>query len=102
MNPLPHQRVLGLQSAYRDRLNAVYRLFESLNYNSVLSRGYAVIRDADDKPVSGIKKVRTGEALSIQMSDGRLSVVAGKQQARPKAGRETAGRLGNKQQGDLF
>ena len=49
-----------------------------LSYQGVLERGYAVVRDARDNPLQGISAVKTGSNLSIEMTDGRLQVVAGK------------------------
>jgi exodeoxyribonuclease VII large subunit len=58
-----------------DRLNAEIKLFASLNYRSVLARGFAVVRDAQGKPLRGISGVPTNAALEVEMVDGRLGVI---------------------------
>ena len=53
------------------------RVLESLSYKNVLQRGYAVIRDAEDRPLSRATAVGPHEAISIQFADGRVSAVTG-------------------------
>ena len=53
------------------------RLLKSLSYHGVLDRGFAVIRDDENSPISGISNVKTGSSLSVEMRDGNLWVVAG-------------------------
>src|SRR5690606_12382032 len=53
------------------------RVLQSLSYMNVLKRGYAVVRDADDRPLTRAAGIATGQALSIQFSDGRIAAVAG-------------------------
>ncbi len=58
----------------RDRFAAETKLFSSLNYLSVLARGYAVVRDSAGKPVRVAAAVMPGSPLEIQFSDGRVAV----------------------------
>ena len=61
----------------KDReLTAAARVLDSLGYHNVLKRGYAVIRDAADKPVTESRAVSPGDALSIEFADGRTHVLA--------------------------
>ncbi|SFA94177.1 Exodeoxyribonuclease VII large subunit [Rhizobium sp. NFR07] len=53
------------------------RVLQSLSYINVLKRGYAVVRDGEDRPLTRAAGVVEGSALSIQFSDGRISAVAG-------------------------
>ncbi|HEX2146603.1 MAG TPA: exodeoxyribonuclease VII large subunit, partial [Pseudorhizobium sp.] len=53
------------------------RVLQSLSYKNVLKRGYAVIRDADDKPVTQAASIRAGQVLAVELSDGRVQAVAG-------------------------
>jgi exodeoxyribonuclease VII large subunit len=55
---------------------AATRVLDSLSYHNVLKRGYAVIRDAADRPVTESRAVSPGDALSIEFADGRTSVLA--------------------------
>jgi exodeoxyribonuclease VII large subunit len=53
------------------------RVLQSLSYKNVLKRGYAVVRGADDRPLTRAGAVATGQALSIEFTDGRVEAVAG-------------------------
>src|SRR5690606_27575186 len=53
------------------------RVLQSLSYKNVLKRGYAVVRDADDRPLTRVAAVTSGQPLSIEFSDGRIGAVAG-------------------------
>jgi exodeoxyribonuclease VII large subunit len=58
------------------RLSALSQLFESLNYKSVLARGYAIVRDADGEPVSSAAAVQPAQALAIEFADGVVRTTA--------------------------
>jgi exodeoxyribonuclease VII large subunit len=49
----------------------------TLSYESVLERGFAVVFDAEGKPVKQAASVSAGDALSIRFRDGDIAVVAG-------------------------
>ncbi|MGA1803076.1 exodeoxyribonuclease VII large subunit [Rhizobium sp. HT1-10] len=51
------------------------RVLQSLSYKNVLKRGYAVVRDEDDRPVSSAALLSAGAALSIEFADGRIGAV---------------------------
>ncbi|KPH09690.1 exodeoxyribonuclease VII large subunit [Rhizobium acidisoli] len=59
----------------RAELSAQDRVLQSLSYKNVLKRGYAVIRDEDDRPVSQAAALSAGSAVSIEFSDGRIGAV---------------------------
>ncbi|AHG47745.1 exodeoxyribonuclease VII large subunit [Rhizobium leguminosarum bv. trifolii CB782] len=56
-------------------LAAQDRVLQSLSYKNVLKRGYAVIRDDEDRPVSQAAALSAGAAVSIEFSDGRIGAV---------------------------
>ncbi len=105
------QLLAGAVSGRRDRINAVARrmsqslrhalvlrrrgfaaqskLLDALGYQAVLSRGYALVYDADWRMVRRAASVHAGDALAIQFADGRVDVCAegaasAPPQARPK------------------
>jgi exodeoxyribonuclease VII large subunit len=43
----------------------------------VLKRGYAVIRDEEDRPVSQAAALEPGAAIAIEFADGRVAAVTG-------------------------
>jgi exodeoxyribonuclease VII large subunit len=59
-----------------DQLKSELKLFASLSYQSVLARGFAVIRDQNNKPLQGVSNIRPPASLEIEMRDGRLNVTA--------------------------
>ena len=59
-----------------DQLKSELKLLTSLGYQSVLKRGYAVIRDQHGQPLQGISIVVPPASLEIEMRDGRINVVA--------------------------
>jgi exodeoxyribonuclease VII large subunit len=83
----------------RGRLDAAWRLAGSFSHQNVLERGFALVRDAEGKPVKRRALVEAGAALEIEFADGRVGVreagggAAHVSKAKPKP---TAG------QGDLF
>src|SRR5215212_3094544 len=58
------------------RLAALSQLFESLNYKSVLARGYAIVRDGDREPISSAAAVQPAQALAIEFADGVVRTTA--------------------------
>ena len=65
----------------RDKFNkksedllSVSRLLESVSYKKVLSRGYSVIRDKDEKIVSTKSQLKNRSDLTIEWSDGKVRV----------------------------
>ena len=55
-------------------LISVSRLLESVSYKKVLSRGYSVIRDENEKIVSSKSQSKGKSALTIEWSDGKMNV----------------------------
>ncbi|WP_029030156.1 exodeoxyribonuclease VII large subunit [Salinarimonas rosea] len=73
-------RLRGLALAgVRERartLAGVWQLAESLSWRSVLARGYALVRDADGRPVRSARAVEAGAALSLELADGTIAARA--------------------------
>lgn len=87
------------------RLAQAGRLAETLSHKSVLQRGFALIRDADDKPVKSATHIKPGDVLSIEFADGRASAVASGSEApaKPPARKQTTKpKAGGGEQGSLF
>jgi exodeoxyribonuclease VII large subunit len=91
------------------RLEGVGRLLGSLGYQAVLSRGYAVVRNADDAPVMASAGLQKGEALSVEFADGRTHVqvmddaVGSRKKTPPKrSARKAKPKTSKPDQGDLF
>jgi exodeoxyribonuclease VII large subunit len=67
-----------------DRLEAVSKLFDSLNYKSVLKRGFALVRDTDGLPLRSVDAVLDGQALVLEFADGKTDATGGRIGSRPK------------------
>jgi exodeoxyribonuclease VII large subunit len=64
--------VKRLLDARKSELLAQVRLLDSLAYTSVLRRGYAIVKDKDDKHVLPTAAMtRPGQAVTIQFQDGK-------------------------------
>lgn len=83
----------------KERLNALDQLLRTLNYENVLTRGFAVVRDASGMPLPSTKAVTPGAALEIQFQDGRVGATANSDDTPPKAKRP---RPPKGRQGSLF
>lgn len=57
------------------RLTLNSSLLASLDYNSVLKRGYAMIKNEDEKYISSLKEAKKSSKLSLKMHDGEMHVV---------------------------
>lgn len=81
----------------RTALDAGAKLLDSLGYRQVLSRGFALVRDAQGRPLRRATDVASGARLDIEFADGHRSAVAGDRprEARSEAQKKSA-------QGKLF
>ena len=65
------------------RVETAARLLESYSYRGVLARGYAVVRDERERPLTSAAEVKSGAALSLEFQDGRAAArAAGKPKPR--------------------
>jgi exodeoxyribonuclease VII large subunit len=65
---------LSMQGA---RLLSLGQLLQSLGYRQVLARGFALIRDSEERPLRLASQIQDGDRLSIEFADGRKAAVAG-------------------------
>ena len=56
------------------RLLALWKRLESASPASVLKRGYAIVRDADGRPVARAKGIKPGQPLVNEFHDGSVKV----------------------------
>jgi exodeoxyribonuclease VII large subunit len=69
--------VLHRMAQNRAGVAAHDRILQSLSYKNVLNRGYAVIRDEENRPLTRASAVASGVVVSMEFADGRVSAVAG-------------------------
>lgn len=87
----------------RARFDQAGRLLGSLSYENVLERGYAVVRNAKNEPISSTENIKSGEAFSVQLKDGNIAAVAAGGDMKPQAPKKPAKTKPDEtSQGDLF
>jgi exodeoxyribonuclease VII large subunit len=87
----------------RAELAAQDRVLQSLSYKNVLKRGYAVIRDDENKPISQAAGLAAGTGVSIEFSDGRIGAITTEGGAPPSTGKKRATKpVDAPKQGSLF
>lgn len=69
--------------ARRRHLDAEGKMLRTLSYQSVLARGYALVRDNEGRMVRLASAVQPGDLLSIEFGDGRVAAQAGEAGAAP-------------------
>ena len=106
-------RAMDAYLALRRRRHAQNeRMLASVSYQSILERGFAVVRDVEGTPLRRAASVRPGAALSIQFADGVTAATADSgdpaaapgpgRAARPPTGRTSSKEPGTGGQGSLF
>ena len=58
------------------RIETAARLLESYSYRGVLARGFAVVRDRQERPLTSAAGVKPGAALTLEFHDGRAAAQA--------------------------
>ena len=85
------------------RYDQANRLLGSLSYKSILDRGYAVVRNSKDAPIASKIKIKSGEAFSVELKDGRISAVAAGGETKPLSAKKSEKpKPPPSNQGDLF
>lgn len=69
--------ILHRLSMAKGAIAAQDRMLQSLSYKNVLKRGYAVVRDEEDRPLSSAALISAGQAISLEFADGRVAATAG-------------------------
>ena len=71
-------RAIGVAIARRrDRLEGLAPLLRTLSYQSVLGRGFALVRDDEGRPIRSAAAIAAGARLGIEFADGRIAAIAG-------------------------
>jgi len=88
----------------RARLEGLGRLLGSLDPRALLSRGYAMVRDADGAIVTSAGKARAAEHLRLHFADGEVPVAVADGDAPPGArpARKAPPAAPKRGQGELF
>ncbi len=60
----------------RARFSAAAQLFGAVSYKSVLARGFALVRDAAERPVRRAAEIREAQPIEIEFADGAIAAIA--------------------------
>lgn len=87
----------------RAALAAQDRVLQSLSYKNVLNRGYAVIRDEENRPIAQASALSAGMGIAIEFADGRVGAMTTEGGAAPSGARKRTIKAGEPpKQGSLF
>lgn len=86
----------------RKSVSAHARMLQSLSYQSVLRRGFVVVRDADRKPVSRMAALSAMQPVGLEFADGEIAAVITGGDAPQKPGQRTKPAGAKPGQGTLF
>ncbi|MCZ7596407.1 MAG: exodeoxyribonuclease VII large subunit [Hyphomicrobium sp.] len=102
-------------AARRRQLEGCSKLLSTLSYQSVLQRGFALVRDAEGRTVRSVAAVAPGDRLDVELRDGHIEAEAQRVRAtgskdpapaapapQPSPGVRRARGRGGSSQGSLF
>jgi exodeoxyribonuclease VII large subunit len=94
--------VQTLLARWRARIDGKAKLLETLSYQNVLARGFALVRSADGTMLRRAAQVTSGAALDIEFADAHIGAHAdpSKRKTEPKA--KTSSRRRAEKQGRLL
>ncbi len=84
------------------QIKTLEQLLGSLGYAQVLARGYALVRDANRKPVRLAAEISDGALLDIEFHDGHKTAIAGPAQPAKPVKRGSAKPQRKREQDSLF
>lgn len=77
LTPRLDRAAAALLAARGERLAGLDQLLRSYSYEGVLKRGFAVVRGADDTPVTAAAGLEPGQAVTLEFHDARVGAVIG-------------------------
>jgi exodeoxyribonuclease VII large subunit len=92
-------RIIG---SGRNQLENIWRLLASLSHESVLQRGFALIRNSAGTTITSAAMLRPGESFNMQFHDGQLAGTVDKETGSTAAQKGNTKKPATKQQGSLF
>ncbi len=94
--------ILNYVGLKKNEFETPARLLESLSYQGVLERGFAVVRGDNGKTLSDGKKIKKGANLGIEFRDGIISAMATGEKSGPVKKKAKADKLPPGKQGQLL
>jgi len=104
-----HALSRAMAAALKDRIarfGQAAALLESFSYQRVLERGFALVTDADEKPIASVKDLGTGDQVGLRFADGAaqatVTKAGGKGAKRKPAARKRKPAKSDDRQGKLL
>ena len=97
-----HRSVTTHMQQRLQRLSEADKLLRAFSYQSVLGRGFALVRDSEGHPVRTTSATSDGMAVSIEFADGRADAVIGVAGTKKSTTRSDTGAKPGGGQGSLF
>lgn len=72
-----HSTIERMMREKHDKLHLQDKLFETLNYRSVLKRGYVLVKRNNGDVVLSSASLSTGDGISVMFHDGQVDAVVG-------------------------
>ena len=76
--------ITGRTERQRSRLDQTVKLLGSLSHRAVLARGFAIVKDKDQKLLTGVEAARAAGRLHIQFADGEIEAQTGSAATAPR------------------
>lgn len=73
---------------YRSQLDHQHQLLKTLSYQGVLDRGFALVRDNEEKPIRKASDIEAEQQITIQFADGRVAASVGGEVSAPRPAAE--------------
>ncbi|MFZ0496756.1 MAG: exodeoxyribonuclease VII large subunit, partial [Methylocella sp.] len=89
-------------AAHRARIKSLEQVVASLDHRQVLARGFALVRDGDNKLLRRAADVVDCAPLDIEFADGHKTAIAGIQKDAPPLKRVASKGRRKREQGSLF
>jgi exodeoxyribonuclease VII large subunit len=94
--------VAAMLERSRRRLDGQGKLLQTLGYQNVLARGFALVRDANGTMVRHAPDVKSGAALDIEFADGHIDAHADARPRTAESERKKPRGRGSDKQGTLL
>jgi len=89
-------------AAHRARIKSLEQVVTSLDYRQVLTRGFALVRDGNNRLLRRAADIVDGADLDIEFADGHKTAIAATQKVASPLKRAASGGPRKREQGSLF
>jgi len=73
LNQRIEERIINIFTSQNEKFLNLGKIFDNSNYDQILKRGFAIIKDKNNNLVSQVSDVEVNDHLEIQLSDGYVT-----------------------------